>query len=219
MVLRRVVQRDGALGCLEPLAEPTLEEDGQGVGTERSHHVRDRPGALRDDEAFHDQRLTAFEVGRRVRGEPETNDGSGVTPCIVARLRECAHTFQCRDRFRHRVAAGLEQLDRERLLQGDLAPIALDALRLGGQEIERPLQMQERLVVRRARACMLGCLLVQLDRVVDHAARLGVACRELGLPHDSLRKARAGRAQRSCGPGAWPFVTTSCSRRPVRAHV
>ncbi len=155
MVLRRVVERDGALGCLERLTESTLEEDGQRVRTERSDHVRDRSGALRYREALHDQCLTAFEVGRRVRGEPETDDCTGMAPRVVTRLRECTDAFQRGDRFGHGVAPSDEQLGRERLLQGNLTLIALDALRLGVQEIERPREVQQCLFVLGARSRLL----------------------------------------------------------------
>jgi len=64
-----------------------------------------------------------------------------MAPRVVTRLREFTYAFQRGDRFRHRVAPSYEQLDCERLLQGDLAPIALDALRFGCQEIERPIEV------------------------------------------------------------------------------
>ena len=45
--------------------------------------------------------------------------------------------FQRRDRLRHRVAPSDEQLDRRALLQGNLAAISLETLRLACQQIER----------------------------------------------------------------------------------
>ena len=117
--------------------------------------MRDHPGPLGDDEALHDELFTAFEVGRRVRGEPETDDCTGMAPCVVTRLREFTYTFQRGDRFGHRVAPSYEQLDRERLLQGNLTLIALDALRLGGQEIERSMEVQQCLFVLGARSRLL----------------------------------------------------------------